>query len=90
MQLSSLAHLDADICKSVLAEYRIHNADVRVMEDSTVDEFIDIIEGNRYGWGSSAVDGHSLCAFAHCPSLGPAQSIGMLCRLLRKSARPSS
>ena len=29
------------------AEYRIHNADVLFREDATVDEFIDVIEGNR-------------------------------------------
>ena len=30
-----------------VAEYRIHNADVLFREDATIDEFIDVIEGNR-------------------------------------------
>ena len=29
------------------AEYRIHNAEVLFREDATIDEFIDVIEGNR-------------------------------------------
>ena len=32
---------------SVLKEYKIHNAEVVVKEDVRIDEFIDIIEGNR-------------------------------------------
>lgn len=32
----------------VLREYRIHNAEVLVREDTTVDEFIDVVEGNRH------------------------------------------
>mmetsp|Transcript_26857 Transcript_26857/g.79138 ORF Transcript_26857/g.79138 Transcript_26857/m.79138 type:complete len:407 (-) Transcript_26857:434-1654(-) len=32
----------------VLHEYKIHNADVLVREDLTVDEFCDVIEGNRH------------------------------------------
>ncbi len=40
-------HLDADTVKAVLHEYRIHNADVTLREDSTVDDLIDVIEGNR-------------------------------------------
>jgi ribosome-interacting GTPase 1 len=42
-----LTHLDADICKAVLSEYRIHNADVSLRYDATVDDLIDVIEGNR-------------------------------------------
>lgn len=30
-----------------MKEYKIHNADVVLNEDSTVDELIDVIEGNR-------------------------------------------
>jgi ribosome-interacting GTPase 1 len=42
-----LTHLDLDTVKGVLSEYRIHNADISFKEDSTVDDLIDIIEGNR-------------------------------------------
>ena len=30
-----------------LQEYKIHNADVLFREDATIDDFIDVIEGNR-------------------------------------------
>ena len=30
-----------------MKEYKIHNADVVLNEDSSVDELIDVIEGNR-------------------------------------------
>lgn len=33
--------------KSILAEYRIHNADVTLRYDATADDLIDVIEGNR-------------------------------------------
>jgi small GTP-binding protein len=39
--------LDLETCKSVLGEYRIHNADIIVRCDASVDDLIDIIEGNR-------------------------------------------
>merc|ERR1712086_747167 len=39
--------LDKELVASVLKEYKIHNADVILNEDSTVDELIDVIEGNR-------------------------------------------
>ena len=32
----------------ILSEYKIHNAEVLFREDSTMDEFIDVIVGNRY------------------------------------------
>jgi len=35
------------VVRSVLNEYKIHNADVNIREDSTVDDLIDVIEGNR-------------------------------------------
>jgi len=41
------SHLDLKLCESILREYRIHNADVIVREDCTVDQFIDVLEGNR-------------------------------------------
>lgn len=40
-------HLDLDLIKAILSEYRIHNADVTLKCDATSDEFIDVIEGNR-------------------------------------------
>eukprot|EP00124_Ichthyophonus_hoferi_P005874 Ihof_evm1s1011 gene=Ihof_evmTU1s1011 len=40
-------HLDTDTVKSVLSEYRIHNADIVVKDNCTVDDLIDVIEGNR-------------------------------------------
>lgn len=33
--------------KSILSEYRIHNADVTLRYDATADDLIDVIEGNR-------------------------------------------
>jgi small GTP-binding protein len=42
-----LNHIDLDLVKSVLSEYKIHNADIRFNCDATVDDVIDIIEGNR-------------------------------------------
>ncbi|MGJ7028962.1 MULTISPECIES: OBG GTPase family GTP-binding protein [Methanothermobacter] len=50
MKLSStveLTHLDERIIRSVLNEYGIHNADVLIREDITVDQFIDVLEANR-------------------------------------------
>jgi len=35
------------LAKEVLKDYKIHNADVILREDIDVDEFIDVIEGNR-------------------------------------------
>ncbi|KAL4423934.1 hypothetical protein ABPG75_001235 [Micractinium tetrahymenae] len=39
--------LDLEAVKSVLSEYRIHNADVHLKQDYDVDELIDVIEGSR-------------------------------------------
>ena len=41
------SELDAELTKKILAEYRVHNADVILKEDSTADDLIDVIEGNR-------------------------------------------
>ena len=43
----SQSELDADLVQQVLHEYKIHNADVTLREDATVDQLIDVIEGNR-------------------------------------------
>ena len=40
--------LDLDGVKSILSEYRIHNADITLRCDVTADDIIDIVEGNRY------------------------------------------
>jgi uncharacterized protein len=42
-----LTHLNEKMVYMILKEYKVHNADVLVREDCTVDEFIDVIEGNR-------------------------------------------
>lgn len=41
------SELDLETVKTVLAEYRISNADVVLKEDATVDDLVDVIEGNR-------------------------------------------
>lgn len=40
--------LDFETIKAILGEYKIHNADIVLKEDSTADELIDVIEGSRY------------------------------------------
>lgn len=43
----SQSELDADTVKTILSEYKIHNADVTLRCDATSDDLIDVIEGNR-------------------------------------------
>lgn len=43
----SMTHMDTDAIKAILAEYRIHNADITFRCDATPDDLIDVIEGNR-------------------------------------------
>ncbi|KAJ8890054.1 hypothetical protein PR048_009560 [Dryococelus australis] len=43
----SQSELDLDTVKSILSEYRIHNADITLRYDATSDDLIDVIEGNR-------------------------------------------
>lgn len=45
--LVQLTHLDDKMIQRILSEYKIHNADVILKENSTVDDLIDVIEGNR-------------------------------------------
>ncbi|MCP9259454.1 Developmentally-regulated GTP-binding protein 1 [Dirofilaria immitis] len=45
--LAPQSELDGEIVKSILAEYRIHNADVSLKFDATSEDLIDVIEGNR-------------------------------------------
>lgn len=42
-----LNHFDEEVCATVLKQYKMHNADVLVREDITVDDFISVIDGNR-------------------------------------------
>lgn len=42
-----LTHMDERMARSILQEYKIHNADVIIKEDVSVDEFIDVIVGTR-------------------------------------------
>lgn len=42
-----LSHLDEKLVQQILHEYRIHNAEVIIREDVTIDEFIDVVAGNR-------------------------------------------
>jgi small GTP-binding protein len=42
-----LTQLDLDQVKAILSEYRIHNADISFKCDASVDDLIDVIEGNR-------------------------------------------
>ncbi|PAV87545.1 hypothetical protein WR25_24673 [Diploscapter pachys] len=41
------SELDVDLVKTILSEYRIHNADVTLRYDATSEDLIDVIEGNR-------------------------------------------
>lgn len=42
-----LTKVDDKLIKNILQEYKLHNVDVLIKEDITVDDLIDIIEGNR-------------------------------------------
>lgn len=39
--------LDKEAVKQIMAEYRIHNADIHLKEDCTDEDLIDVIEGSR-------------------------------------------
>ena len=41
------SELDLDTVKTILGEYRIHNADITLRLDATAEDLIDVIEGNR-------------------------------------------
>ncbi len=47
MHTVPLTHVDKQLVLSVMSEYKIHSADICFREDCTVDELIDVIEGNR-------------------------------------------
>ncbi|ADG13940.1 small GTP-binding protein [Methanocaldococcus infernus ME] len=42
-----LTKIDKDTIEAILNEYRIHNADVVIREDISVEQFIDVVAGNR-------------------------------------------
>ncbi|KAF2323612.1 hypothetical protein GH714_036318 [Hevea brasiliensis] len=42
-----VTHVDEKLCYQILHEYKIHNAEVLFREDATVDDLIDVNEGNR-------------------------------------------
>ncbi|XGW16362.1 hypothetical protein V3C99_001657 [Haemonchus contortus] len=46
-QLVPQSELDLDAVKSILSEYKIHNADITLRYDATSEDLIDVIEGNR-------------------------------------------
>jgi len=41
----ALTHINEKVVKNILSEYKIHNADVLVHDDSTIDDLIDVVEG---------------------------------------------
>jgi ribosome-interacting GTPase 1 len=41
------SELDLDTVKTILSEYRIHNADITLRYDANSDDLIDVVEGNR-------------------------------------------
>ncbi|KAJ3216749.1 Developmentally-regulated GTP-binding protein 2 [Dinochytrium kinnereticum] len=44
---TKLTYLSERLVQQILQSYKIHNAEVLIREDHTVDEFIDVILGNR-------------------------------------------
>lgn len=45
--ITPLTNMDNDTVKAILSEYKLHNVDVVFRCDATVDQLIDVIEGNR-------------------------------------------
>ena len=45
--MTQLGDNPGDTVTRILGSYRIHNAEVLIREDVSVDDIIDIIEGNR-------------------------------------------
>ena len=41
------SELDMDLVKTILGEYKIHNADITLRYDATAEDLIDVVEGNR-------------------------------------------
>lgn len=42
-----MTNMNDDLVRTIMAEYRISNADIHFRNNATVDELIDVIEGNR-------------------------------------------
>jgi len=42
-----LTNMSNDTIKSICHEYKLSNADIHFREDATIDQLIDVIEGNR-------------------------------------------
>src|SRR3989344_5434490 len=42
-----LTHLEKDTIETILREFKMNNTDVVIRTDITVDQFIDVIEGNK-------------------------------------------
>ncbi|KAJ3079385.1 Developmentally-regulated GTP-binding protein 2 [Rhizoclosmatium sp. JEL0117] len=42
-----LTHLNEKLVQQILQSYKIHNAEVLIRDDHTVDDFIDVVLGNR-------------------------------------------
>lgn len=42
-----LTHLSEKLVSQILRDYKVHNAEVLIREDVTVDDFIDVVLGNR-------------------------------------------
>lgn len=42
-----LSHLNEKLVYQILQSYKLHNAEVLIREDCTVDDFIDVVLGNR-------------------------------------------
>ncbi|CAL8102660.1 unnamed protein product [Orchesella dallaii] len=45
--MTQQSELDLDTVRTILSEYRIHNADITLRYDATADDLIDVVEGNR-------------------------------------------
>ncbi|XP_014674696.1 PREDICTED: GTP-binding protein 128up [Priapulus caudatus] len=41
------SELDLELVRTILSEYKLHNADITLREDSTSEDLIDVVEGNR-------------------------------------------
>lgn len=41
------SELDLDTVRTILSEYKIHNADISLRYDASTEDLIDVIEGNR-------------------------------------------
>ena len=49
------SHLDLTSVRSILSEFKVHNADVTLRCDATQDDLIDVVEGNRWVGGGNQV-----------------------------------